>query len=69
VGGISGTATPQTFPLDLSFLGTGEWDVVILRDGAVPKQVVTESALVRPVDRINIPLLPRGGFALRFTKK
>jgi hypothetical protein len=69
VGGISGTATPQTVPLDLSFLGTGEWDAVILRDGAVPQQVVTESAMVRPVDRINIPLLARGGFAVRITKK
>ena len=69
VGAISGSDKPQTMPLDLSFLVEGEYDAVILRDGAVPKQVVSESALMRPVDRVNIPLLPRGGFAMRFTKK
>ncbi len=69
VGAISGSDKPQTIPLDLSFLGEGEYDAVVLRDGAVPKQVVSESALMRPVDRVNIPLLARGGFAMRFTKK
>jgi alpha-glucosidase len=69
VGGISGDPAGKTFALDLSFLGGGEWDAVILRDGAVPQQVVAEAALVRPVDRINIPLLGRGGFALRLTRK
>ncbi len=69
VGGISGGTSAQTVPLDLSFLGDGEFDVIIVRDGAVPRQMVTESATMRAVDRVNIPLLPRGGFALRFTKK
>jgi len=69
VGGISGTTSPQTVPLDLSFLGDGEFDVIIVRDGALPRHLVTESATMRAVDRVNIPLLPRGGFAMRFTRK
>ncbi len=69
VGGISGTTSPQTVPLDLSFLGDGEFDVIIIRDGALPRHLVTESATMRAVDRVNIPLLPRGGFAMRFAKR
>ena len=69
VGAISGSDKAQTIPLDLSFLGEGEYDAVILRDGAVPKQVVAETALMRPVDHVNLPLLPHGGFAMRFTRK
>jgi alpha-glucosidase len=69
VGGISGVTESRTVPVDLSFLDDGEFDVIIVRDGAVPRQMVTESATMRAADRINIPLLPRGGFALRFTKK
>ena len=70
VGAISGAAAGQTVPLDLSFLGnTAEWNAIILRDGAVPRQVVSEATMVRAADRINIPLLARGGFALRVTPK
>ena len=70
VGAISGTTTGQTVPLDLSFLGnTADWNAVILRDGAVPHQVVSEAALVRAVDHMNIPLLARGGFALHVSPK
>ena len=70
VGGISGLADPQTVSLDLDFLGdSGEWDALIVRDGAVPRQVVTEAATVRAVDHFNIPLLPRGGCALRFRRR
>jgi hypothetical protein len=69
VGGISGATEPQTVPLDLSFLDDGEFDVIIVRDAALPRQMVTESATMRAIDRVNIPLLPRGGFALRFSKK
>jgi len=69
VGGISGTSEARTVPVDLSFLGDGEFDVIIVRDGALPRQMVTESATMSALDHINIPLLPRGGFALRFMKK
>lgn len=69
VGGLSGTSETRTVPVDLSFLGDGDFDVIIVRDGALPRQLVTESATMSALDRINIPLLPRGGFALRFTKK
>ncbi len=69
VGGISGTSDPQTVPVDLAFLGEGDFDVVIVRDGSGPRRMVTEAATMRALDRINIPLLGRGGFALRFTRK
>jgi alpha-glucosidase len=71
VAAISGRTTPQTLPLDLSFLGQDdrEWDAIIVRDGALPRQMVTESATVRPQDRFTIPLLARGGCALRFRRR
>jgi hypothetical protein len=69
VGAISGTGEIQTVGVDLTFLGEGLYEGLIIRDGGASRHVLTEAAELRANDRLNIQLLPRGGFALRFTPK
>jgi hypothetical protein len=68
VGAINGRGEAVTSTIDLSFLGEGEWTLTMARDGGTPRHLQTESATVRPVDRFNVPMLPRGGFLMRFTR-
>ena len=69
VGAISGVDEPSTTSIDLSFLGRGEWDLTMVRDGGAPRHLVSEAAVVRPVDRFNVPMLARGGFVMRLRQK
>jgi hypothetical protein len=69
VGAISGVDEVSTTSIDLSFLGRGEWDLTMVRDGGAPRHLVSEAAVVRPVDRFNVPMLPRGGFVMRLRQR
>lgn len=66
VGAINGRSDAATVALDLSFLGDGEWTLTMVRDGGAPRHLLSESATVRGRDRFNVPMLPRGGFLMRF---
>ncbi len=68
VGAINGQAEAATAALDLSFLGEGEWTLTMVRDGGAPRHLLSESATVSGLDRFNVPMLPRGGFLMRFTR-
>ena len=68
VGAINGRGEAVTSAIDLSFLGEGEWTLTMARDGGAPRHLQTESATVRPADRFTVPMLPRGGFLMRFTR-
>ena len=68
VGAINGQAEAATAALDLSFLGEGEWALTMVRDGGAPRHLLSESTAVRALDRFNVPMLPRGGFLMRFKK-
>ncbi|MBK5299148.1 MAG: glycoside hydrolase family 97 C-terminal domain-containing protein, partial [Vicinamibacteria bacterium] len=68
VGAINGQAEAATVALDLSFLGEGEWTLTMIRDGGAPRHLLSESATVSGLDRFNVPMLPRGGFLMRFTR-
>jgi len=68
VGAINGLGDAATVALDLSFLGEGEWTLTMIRDGGAPRQLLSESATVRGVDRFNVPMLARGGFLMRLSK-
>jgi hypothetical protein len=68
VGAINGQAEPATAALALSFLGEGEWTLTIVRDGGAPRQLLSESATVRALDRFNVPMLSRGGFLIRIAR-
>lgn len=65
VGAISGVDEPSTALIALSFLEKGEWELTMVRDGGAPRHLVSEAARVRPPDRFNVPMLPRGGFVMR----
>ncbi len=60
VGAINGLAEAATGALDLSFLGDGEWTLTMIRDGGAPRQLLSESATVRAVDKFNVPMLAQG---------
>lgn len=68
VGAVSGASEAATVALDLSFLGSGEWALTMARDGGAPRHVLSEAATVRAVDRFSVPVLPRGGFLMRFVQ-
>ncbi|HEX7085900.1 MAG TPA: glycoside hydrolase family 97 catalytic domain-containing protein [Vicinamibacterales bacterium] len=69
VGAISGVDAPSSASIELSFLEKGEWELTMVRDGGAPRHLMSEAALVRPVDRFNVPMLPRGGFVMRLEPK
>ncbi|WP_394843928.1 glycoside hydrolase family 97 protein [Pendulispora brunnea] len=68
VGGISGLETPQTFKLDLSFLGEGSHGITLIHDGAEPRHLTSSTRQVTAADVIDVELLARGGFVARITK-
>jgi hypothetical protein len=67
VGGISGETTPQTFELDLSFLGKsgGKQTLMLITDADGPRHLTAETRTVTPGERVRVQLLPRGGFVAR----
>jgi len=69
VGGISGSDSPQTFEMDLSFLGTlvGKRFMTLITDGSEPRHLTSSTRAVNATDKIRIDLLPRGGFVAKFS--
>ena len=71
VGGISGLDAPQTFELDLSFLGHEQetHSLTLIQDGEQPRQLTSSSQSVTSADTIRIDLLARGGFVARIVPR
>jgi alpha-glucosidase len=69
VGGISGQDTPQTFDLDLSFLGntSGQQTLTLITDGDGSRHLTSTTRQVKAGDKIRVELLPHGGFAARLS--
>ncbi len=69
VGGISGSDSPQTFEMDLSFLGTlvGKRFMTLITDGSEPRHLTSTTRAVSASDKIRVDLLPRGGFVAKFS--
>ena len=71
VGGITDW-TARTYVLNLSFLGEGEYEMVLFRDGVNADRNAADFKLetrkVTSSDSVEIVLAPGGGFAARFTK-
>jgi hypothetical protein len=67
VGGISGETTPQTFELDLSFLGKsgGKQTLMLITDGDGPRHLEAETRTLTSGEKVRVELLPRGGFVAR----
>jgi hypothetical protein len=69
VGGISGEAAARTQRVDLSFLGGGSYDLLLVRDGAEARSFAAESRTVTRGQRIAVEMLPRGGFVMRIAPR
>jgi hypothetical protein len=62
VGGLNGRDAGQSYELDLSFLGEGEYALDLITDGAQPRTIAGATRRVRRADRVPVTMLPRGGF-------
>ncbi len=64
--------TPRELELDLSFLGAGEWNAVILEDGINAHRRAEDyrriEKQVGPTDTLSIRLAPGGGWTARFAR-
>jgi len=59
----------RSLRLPLSFLGSGPWQALLVRDDPQrPDAVRIEKAVVRPADSLSLELAPGGGFLARLGK-
>lgn len=65
--------TPRELTIDFSFLGEGDWDAIIFKDGINADRDATdykrEEVKVSSSDKLPIKLSPGGGWAARIEKK
>lgn len=66
VGGV--TSKTQTFEVDLSFLGDGEYTAEIFFDGEAYNKLQYKNENVNKTSKISIPTSENGGFAIRINK-
>jgi hypothetical protein len=64
VGALNAGAA-KTEHLDLSFLGTGEWTLTLIRDGADDRAFADETRTVTTATRVAVPLRAHGGFVAK----
>jgi len=66
------TAEARDFPLETSFLGSGEWTAEVFRDAGDAKEdaakFVHETKRVKAGDKFDVHMAPGGGFVVRFSK-
>lgn len=63
IGGINGTDQPKTLAVTFDFLGDGNYQLQLIKDGSDDKSFKTETMLVKKGQTIEVPSLARGGFA------
>jgi Glycosyl-hydrolase 97 C-terminal, oligomerisation len=66
--GVNGEDSATSVAVDLGFLGEGGWQLTAIGDGAGERSFVADTRLVSAGDRLDVPMRPRGGFALRLTR-
>lgn len=70
VAGIEGKSQAKTFQVKLDFLDKGvTYDMVLNADGTEPTQFKTTTRQVRRGERVEIPCLSRGGFAMKLSAR
>ena len=68
--GIVNSVVSDTVEIDLSFLGSGEYEAEIFTDtGTNGKDVAREVRTVTAASKLSFELRENGGVAIRFTKK
>jgi len=67
IGGINGETTDKTVEIDLSFLGEGEFDMLLIKDGKTSKDFSIERYSVRADQSLETVMSEYGGFVARIT--
>lgn len=62
IGGLNGKDVAQTLSLNLSFLGEGNYSLLLIKDGVTNKSFKADTISVKNTDIVNVPCLIRGGF-------
>ncbi|MEJ2617559.1 MAG: glycoside hydrolase family 97 catalytic domain-containing protein, partial [Ignavibacteriaceae bacterium] len=63
IGGVNGKDSVQTLKVNINFLGSGNYNLQLIKDGNNEKSFSYDSLNVTNGDAINVDCLPRGGFA------
>ena len=62
VGGLNGKDESQTLKVKIDFIGRGNYNLTLIKDGKDDTAFSTDLIHVKKGDFINIECLPRGGF-------
>jgi alpha-glucosidase len=65
VGAINGQNASQTMTLPLAFLGPGDWQMMLIRDGDGDRTFDASTRAVAARDTIDVPVRANGGFVGR----
>ena len=63
IGGLNGKDSAQTLKVNFDFLGSGNYNLQLIKDGNNEKSFSYESLNITNGDAIKVDCLPRGGFA------
>lgn len=69
VAGIGGDAQARELSLTLSFLGTGDYDAVVISDGASSTSFAQRAEVLTAASALAVSLSPRGGFVATLTPR
>ena len=69
IGGINGEQGVREIECDLSFLGEGEYNLLLFTDGENPRDMVQDVRSTGRTETLSISMHEYGGFAGRFTPK
>jgi len=68
IGGINGQTKDQPVKIDLSFLGEGEFDMLLIKDGETTREFSIGSRPIQSDQLLEIVMPAIGGFVARLTK-
>ena len=69
VAGINGETSEKAVKIDLSFLGEGEFDMLLIKDGETTKNFSIEKRSVWAGQSMEIVMSEYGGFVARLTSQ
>jgi len=69
IAGINGETADKTVKIDLSFLGEGEFDMLLIKDGKTAREFSIEKRSVTSNQSLDITMSEYGGFAVRLIQK
>lgn len=62
IGGLNGKDEIKTLEINFNFLGKGNFNLQLIKDGKDDKSFASETVKVKEGDKLKIDCLPRGGF-------